>query len=110
MSIASIWAREMIVTFLGTSRMLSSVPNTEVNGRDVGRICCSRGTSFTLYFSIWTAVSVLPGAAWVWAVVGVAVVGVLAGGGGVAVCARLNDAKAARVSPAASPIRLGWII
>ena len=56
MSMMSICSREMIVTFLGTSKMLSSVPNTEVNGRDVGRICCSIGTSFTWNFSICTAV------------------------------------------------------
>ena len=34
----SCW-REMIVTLRGTSMMLSSVPNTEVKGRAVGRIC-----------------------------------------------------------------------
>ena len=42
----SCW-REMMVTLRGTSTMLSSVPNTELNGRAVGRICRSIGTSLT---------------------------------------------------------------
>ena len=46
----SCW-REMMVTLRGTSTMLSSVPNTELKGRDVGRICCSGATPFTLSFS-----------------------------------------------------------
>ena len=49
----SCW-REMMVTLRGTSMMLSSVPNTELNGRDVGRICCSIGTELTSNFSILT--------------------------------------------------------
>lgn len=49
----SCW-REMIVTLRGTSTMLSSVPNTELNGRAVGRSCFSIGTSFTWNFSIVT--------------------------------------------------------
>ena len=61
----SCW-REMIVTLRGTSTMLSAVPNTEVNGRAVGRICFSMGTSLTWNFSIVTTSP--PGAAGVdWA-------------------------------------------
>jgi hypothetical protein len=47
MLMASICAFEMIVTLRGTSRMSSSIPKTELNGRDVGRICKSIGTSVT---------------------------------------------------------------
>src|SRR5579883_699410 len=52
MLIASICSRETIVTFRGTSRMSSSVPNTEEKGREVGRICWSIGTPVTWYCSI----------------------------------------------------------
>ena len=84
MSMTSIWAREMIVTFLGTSRMFSSVPNTDAKGREVGRICCSIGTSLTLNFSIWTAAPVVAASV------------------EPAVCARPTVARVARVSPASS--------
>src|SRR3954465_904759 len=49
--------RDIIVTLRGTSTMLSSVPKTELKGREVGRICWLMGTSLTSNFSIWTAVS-----------------------------------------------------
>src|SRR3954468_23683874 len=47
-SVMLIWVscwRDIIVTLRGTSTMLSSVPKTELKGRDVGRICWLMGTS-----------------------------------------------------------------
>src|SRR5258708_37662702 len=52
----SCW-REMMVTLRGTSMMLSSVPNTELKGRAVGRICCSGATPLTLNLSSWSTSS-----------------------------------------------------
>ena len=46
----SCW-REIMVTLRGTSTMLSSMPNTELKGRAVGRICFSGATPLTLNFS-----------------------------------------------------------
>src|SRR6202522_843868 len=118
MSMTSICSREMIVTFLGTSQMLSSVPKTDWKGRDVGRICSSIGTSLTLYCCICTAASVLADAApagglaaCVCAVVGVDVVVVVVvvwsvAGAGLAVCAVLNGNIVASVRPATSPRRV----
>jgi hypothetical protein len=88
--------------------MLSSVPNTDANGRDVGRICFSGGTSLTSNFSI---VTVSPDTAGVVVVVVVVVSGaavvvvVVVDGFGVAgaVCALLSGAKVARVKPANRP-------
>ena len=107
MSMTSICAREMIVTFLGMSKMLSSVPKTDWKGRDVGRICCSIGTSFTWYFSICTA-GVAAADPWTWLEVGVVVVDESVAGAGLGVCARLSGVSAARVKLATSPKRLVW--
>jgi hypothetical protein len=89
--------------------MLSSVPNTDANGRDVGRICFSGGTSLTSNFSIVTVSPDVAGVVVVVVVVvvsGVAVVVVVVVDGfGVAgaVCALLSGASVARVKLAKRP-------
>lgn len=47
MLIALNCSREIIVTLRGVSRTLPCVPNTELNGRDVGMMFFSSGTSLT---------------------------------------------------------------